>query len=70
MHLPWNVIFFDVTYIGLVETANLRNGVELATSVSDKHLDLLSPFVRSFQFLGVMTVSEIDDMSIYIGCDF
>ncbi|XP_057752242.1 uncharacterized protein LOC130970247 [Arachis stenosperma] len=30
------------------ETVNLRNGVELATSVSDKHVNLLRPSVPSY----------------------
>ncbi|XP_061359743.1 uncharacterized protein LOC133303781 [Gastrolobium bilobum] len=33
---------------GMEETINLRNGVELATSVVDKHLDLLRPSARSY----------------------
>ncbi|WVZ21708.1 hypothetical protein V8G54_009030 [Vigna mungo] len=30
------------------ESVDLRNGVELATSVSDKHLDLLRPSARNY----------------------
>ncbi|KAK7303982.1 hypothetical protein RJT34_14942 [Clitoria ternatea] len=33
---------------GVQETVDLKNGVELATSVSDKHLDLLRPSSRSY----------------------
>ncbi|XP_027902449.1 uncharacterized protein LOC114162691 isoform X1 [Vigna unguiculata] len=33
---------------GMEESVDLRNGVELATSVSDKHLDLLRPSARNY----------------------
>ncbi|RZB90950.1 hypothetical protein D0Y65_023381 [Glycine soja] len=36
------------TGCGMEETVDLRNGVELATSVSDKHLDLLRPSARNY----------------------
>jgi len=46
------------------ETVDLRNGVELATSVSDKHLDLLRPSARNYSiFRGKITVYE-NDVSI------
>lgn len=43
------------------ETLDLRSDVELATSVSDKHLDLLRPSARSYSIF-----RGIDDMPIYL----
>ena len=60
------MIFFDVTDAAMEETVNLRNGVELATSVSDKHLDLLRPSARSYPiFRGDKFFYEIDNTSMY-----
>ncbi|XP_027368264.1 uncharacterized protein LOC113874221 isoform X2 [Abrus precatorius] len=38
----------------------MRNGVELATSVSYKHLDLLKPFTRSYSIFRGQTTDDTD----------
>lgn len=45
LHEMW---FGLITDCGMEETVDLRNGVELAASVSDKHLDLLRPSARNY----------------------
>lgn len=54
MHLPCKFVLFIVAGSSMEETLDLRNCVELATSVSDKHLDLLRPSARSYSiFRGI-----------------
>ncbi|RYR67517.1 hypothetical protein Ahy_A03g013920 [Arachis hypogaea] len=46
------------------ETVNLRNGVELATSVSDKHVNLLRPSVPSYPiFREIQRTCKLDFMT-------
>lgn len=54
MHLSWKCDFIFCTGSSMEETLELRNDVELAISVSDKHRDLLRPSARSYSiFRGI-----------------
>lgn len=57
------MISFGVADARVQEKVDLKNNVELARSVSDKHLDLLRPSARNYS---IFRGNNINYMSIYL----